>query len=226
MIHGSYWPHNEEGQMADRGVMSRLLPLTGIATVVLWVVGAFTAGEEPDWEDPASEMVAYINDDSGKILAGGLLFLAGCLFFLWFLNLARTRLGEIEARYSSLAFAAGTGTAIVLMLWRAPVLGLAIAVEDNDAIIEGGAAQFALLGATGFFVVAELLAGVLLLTVALIGLRTGALPKWYSWASIVVTVVLWVPPIGWAALLLGVPLWILLTGFMLQGRAAAPAPAP
>ncbi len=215
--------------MADRALMSRLLPIAAIAAVMLWFVGALIAGEGPDWGEPASEMVQYFENDTGRILSGSLAFFAGGLVFLWFLSLARTRLGDIEApgaRLSSLAFAAGTGTAIVLMLVQAPILGLAIAVQDNDAPLEAGAAQFAILGSTGFFVVAELLAGLLLLTVAVIAFRMGALPKWYAWASVVVTVILWIPPIGWLAMLFGFPLWTIVTGFLLQGRAAAPAATP
>jgi hypothetical protein len=216
--------------MVGRGLMSRLLPITAVGTFVLWFLGFWIieSGDTPDIDAPASEIATYFQDETGTILGGSVLFLFGCLLLLWFMNLTRTKLGEAEGtggRLSSLAFAAGTGTAIILMLTRAPSMSVSIAIEDNDALIEPGAAQLVLWSDFGFFVVAELLAAVFLLALAKVALGSGLLPKWFAWISVVLAVVMLIPPIGWAGLIFVFPLWLMAAGFLLQGR-TAPTPTP
>jgi hypothetical protein len=44
---------------------------------------------------------------------------------------------------------------------------------------------------------------------------TGVLPGWWAIFSVLLAVVLWIGPIGWAALILGTPIWVLGTTILL-----------
>jgi type IV secretory pathway TrbD component len=56
-------------------------------------------------------------------------------------------------------------------------------------------------------------------------LRTGSLPRWLAWVSLVVALALIILPIGWAALLFGFPLWVLVVSFLLWSASADTAEA-
>jgi hypothetical protein len=63
--------------------------------------------------------------------------------------------------------------------------------------------------------------------VGLLYIRTRVLPAWVGWASLVLALVMLIPPIGWAGLLLGFPLWTVLVSVLLWMRPAAePSPPP
>ena len=70
-----------------------------------------------------------------------------------------------------------------------------------------------------FFVAAQFTAIPLLVATALVALRTGALPRWLAWLSLVVAAVLLFPLGGVFALGLGVPVWTVATSVVLSRRA-------
>jgi hypothetical protein len=61
-------------------------------------------------------------------------------------------------------------------------------------------------------------------TTAIAILRTRLLPVWWAWISLVIAVVLLIPPIGWAAIIFGMPIWILVTSVLLYRRPVAGRP--
>ena len=71
------------------------------------------------------------------------------------------------------------------------------------------------------------------MTTAIAILRLRVLPVWWAWVSLLVALVLLIPPIGWAALIFGLPIWVLVTSLLLYlrprrgpppQRRSAPAP--
>jgi hypothetical protein len=64
---------------------------------------------------------------------------------------------------------------------------------------------------------------------SIVALRRLVLPRWLGWFGLVITILLLIPPIGWAALLFLLPLWLILAGVALWRRPAVqverPAPA-
>ncbi len=220
--------------MADRTEVSRgaqqwerLAPLTGVAAVVLWVVGAIVLFGPTDTDEPAELLNAYREDD-GRIAAGAFIFELGALFFLWFLGSLRSRLAWAEggiARRAAIAFGAGLATAICLLLLTAPDMTGAIS-QDDDLSAPMASALSAVTDV--FFIGAELAAAVMLVAIALVALQTGALPRWLAWVSLVLALILVIPPIGWAGLLFLFPLWVLAVSLLLWREAeepAAPQPA-
>lgn len=191
--------------------LERLSACTGFAAVALWVAGAVVSwGVTSNIADDASDtrVLAWIHANAGTLIAGGWLWIVGCLLFVWFLGTLRARLVVSEGgagTFSAIAFAGGVATA---------VFGILIPAGDVAAAIDRSSLSPASAGALHhlsdvFFGGAELAAALLLAAVAVLGLATRVVPRWFAVASAVVAVVLLILPIGWAALLFGVPLWTL-----------------
>jgi hypothetical protein len=71
---------------------------------------------------------------------------------------------------------------------------------------------------TGFFVAGEIALAVFLGALSILALRRVVLPQWLGWFGVVVTVLLLIPPIGWAALLFLLPVWLIATSVILRRR--------
>jgi hypothetical protein len=108
----------------DNNRWERLAPLTGILAVALWIVGALMLfSDEPGSGASPEEIAAYFEDDAGKILAGGFLFMLGVAAFLWFVGTLRAALARAEGdvgRIAGIAAAGGVATASMLFGMVAP----------------------------------------------------------------------------------------------------------
>ena len=211
--------------MSDRR-WKRLSPLTGIVAVALWVIATLiTEGAATTDADTPQEMLAAYRDDTGAILSGSFLFMVGTAFFLWFLGSLRSRLFAAEgppAHLSGIAFAGGIATAVCLLLMPAP--HVAATINEDDLTAEAAHTLGTIDDA--FFVGAEIAAIVLLVATGLLALRTGVLPRWLGYVSLVVAVWLVIGPIGWLALLLAFPVWVILVSVLLMQRAGAERELP
>jgi hypothetical protein len=69
-----------------------------------------------------------------------------------------------------------------------------------------------------FFIAAEVSLGVFLGALSILALRRLVLPRWLGWFGVVVTVLLLIPPIGWAAVLILVPVWLIAASVLLWRR--------
>jgi hypothetical protein len=198
----------------------RLAPLDGIAAVILWVAGVVVLqwpAHQPPADVSGERALAFFQDHTGTILLGTFLFLLGSLFFLWFLGLIRMRLVAAEGgshRVSSIAFAAGVGTAISLIIY--PAVHAAGAV--NNPHLSPDAAQVYLGINFAFFYAAEFSAAVFLFAIWLLSLSTRVFPAWLAWSSLVLMVWLLIAPIGWAGMLYGFPLWLIAVSVVLWTR--------
>jgi hypothetical protein len=188
-------------------------PLTGIAAVVLWVVGLLVGGDTTN-KDKATEILAAVQDNENQILVSGFLVALGAAVFIWFLGTLRSRLLAAEGepgRLSATAFAGGVAGAVCIALVPGPDMAAALSNDDIDA--SAASAMHNLTGA--FFIGAEYLLPVLLVATALAALRFGALPRWLAWVSLVIALVLLIGPIGWAALIFAFPLWVVVVSVLL-----------
>jgi hypothetical protein len=208
----------------------RFSSYTGIAAVLLWLLGVFViegAGEMPGEGAAAADFARYYDEDGGTILGGSTTFAIGSLFFLWFLGTLRAALHAAEggfARTTGVAFAGGLATGIFSLCLIAPDTAGAIQYEVDGETLEPAAAQALNTLGDGFFLLAEFSAVLFLVATALIGLQTRVLPAWLGWVSLVLGVLMLIPPIGWAGLIFAFPLWIVLVSVLLaqrSGRAAA-----
>jgi hypothetical protein len=193
--------------------LDRHAPLSGVLAVICWIV-ATALLDAVESKDTAAEMLAAFEDQEGRILFGGILFLIGTALFIWFLGSLRLRLIAAEGangRLTPVAFAGGIATATCLALLPGPVMAGAISHEDLDA------SAAAALGAVGdtFFFGAEYLLTVLLVASALVALRYGALPRWLAWVQLLLALVLLSGVIGWAGLIFVFPVWVVVVSFLL-----------
>lgn len=211
--------------MSDR--FHRWSALTGIAAVILWIVGtAVSEGLSDDLPDEASDdqILAWVQGNANEVLTGGWLFMIGWLCFVWFVGVLRTRLREAEGgagTVSTIALAGGAATAAFGLLIPTAEIVAAINKDDISAATAGTLHNLG----TAFFVAAELSAIVLLVAVAVLAFRTNVLPRWWAAFSVLIAVVLVIGPIGWAALIFGLPVWTIGTALFLALR-ERPASAP
>jgi hypothetical protein len=200
---------------------------TGIAAIVLWILGLVVMnGMSDSISDKATDqqILAWVDGNTNTILLGGWLFMVGCLCFVWFAAVLRSRLHAAEGAggmLTTLAFAGALATAIFGMAIPAGDVDAAINKSDISATTAGTLHHLGDL----FFVGAELFAILMLAAVAVHAFRTAALPRWWAIAGAVLAVVLVIGPIGWIGLLFGLPLWTLGTTILLVRPGARTAPA-
>lgn len=205
----------------------RLGPLSGVAFVVLAVVGNFLQGESPDFLDDPGTLTEFYVDNADNILIGMSLALISLLFLVWFLASLRRRLAVDEGsrgEFNMAAFGGGLlATAMLAAGFSLNALGglradedgelssdLAVMLYDGSSILMGLAAPIGM--------------AVLLAAVAVVVLRFRGFPVWFGWLSALVAVVGLIPPVSWI-LLLGFPVWVLIASVLLyrrEGQAVTP----
>jgi hypothetical protein len=209
----------------------RWAPLTGVISVACSLVGVLFVLDQPQTKDTNAKISAYFADHSHRVqgAVGFFVFLAGILFLLAFLGTLREQLVSTEGqpgRLTALAFGAGVAS---LPLWAISML-LANVVsftvsESSSFTLDPN--TFRLLSVASYitWVAALFVSSVLVWATSAVALRTGALPRWYALAGIVVGVVqlfglFLFPFIAWW-------LWIGVTSVLLvTRRGLAPATLP
>jgi hypothetical protein len=188
----------------------------GILAPALWVagliVGQLFTDNLPNKATDA-QVLAWIGDNKNPTIVGAWLFMTGCLAFIWFAGLVRSRLAEIEGGNHTLSTIGFAGAVAAAVFGIGTQADLASAINASD-VSAPTAGMFHHLGDL-FFVGAELSLIVLLASVAVLVFRVAALPRWWGAFSALVAVVLWIGPIGWAALIFGTPVWTLGTAILL-----------
>jgi hypothetical protein len=198
----------------------RWLPLAGVAAVVLWVTAILLDPGTPGlFEAPGEEWLTFVTGNEGGILASRMLLLLGDFLLIVFLGTLRTSLRTFEGEpghWTAIAFGSGIATAVMLMAASTPVLAAAAAADA----LEPSAAQALGVVEYAFFIGAGITAAVLLTSTGLLAVRTGGLPAWLGWASLVVALLLLINigPIAFIAIVIGFPLWVLVTSVLLWRR--------
>ena len=216
----------------DWARLERFAPLTGIVAVALWIVGVIVQ-ESSDLadKDTPEEILAVLQSDANTIIAGGVIFAFGVVFFIWFLGSLRSTLFAAEGgvgRLSSIAYGSGMLAALSLILQVAPSVQGAFDEDDlspeaAQALQSVGEAAF---GGTEFTLLAMFAA------VGLIILRTRVFGAWLGWVSLAIALLLAIIPIGWAGVVWAFPLWTLVVSVLLFRRGStspavtATPPAP
>ena len=200
----------------------RLAPLTGVLAVVLWVLGAMMMFKDDPGTDSPAQIASHFAEHDVRLLVGAFIFMVGAAAFLWFVGTLRVALARGEeglGRVAGIAFAGGVATAAMIFAVAAPIAAGAQQAENEDRAPSPEAADALWHLSTGFFIAAEVAAIVLVVATALAILRTGALPRWLAWVSLVLGLWLIAAPVGWLGLLFGFPLWTLLVSVLLFMRA-------
>jgi hypothetical protein len=207
----------------------RHAPLTGIAAVILWVVGIVIVqgpGHLGNISDHApADILSRYTAHHMAIQWGAWLVMLGSVAFLWFMGSVRARLYHSEGgvgRVASIAAFGGVATGLSVLLVHAP----SFAAAGTSKNLTPDAAKALNLMDDVFFYAAEFSVAVLFLATALAVFRWRAFPAWLGWVSLVFGVLVVIPPVGWAVLAVGLPLWTLFVAWLIYSRPGPPAPPP
>jgi len=208
--------------------LSRWAPLSGIAFVVLLIVGLVLIADIPDADAPDQEIADYLADSSVHVrnIIGLYLWTLAGVSFLWFVAHLRGVLRQAEGEagtLSGLAFGAGVVFAALLMASAAAIAAVAGAIELGNAT-EPAPDFVRMMPQLGY---ATLLFGgafaaiVLIVSTSIVALQTGALPRWLIWLGFAAALVLL---LAFAFLpMIALPIWVLAVAVVLLRRPAEQA---
>jgi len=207
--------------------------IAGILFAVLFTVSVTMMTSA--MSDLAHDTGAWLATGAGRFkFAVALIPFAG-LFFLWFIAVARERLGRFEDQFFATVFL-GSGLLFLAMVFAAAASGGAIVASyAKDPM--GFAASSTYLYARQivaqiFDVYALRMAAVFLISQATLWLRTGVMPRWMALLTYAVALVLLfiVTQASWVVLVF--PAWVflvsvyILASHLAGGRPAASGDAP
>jgi hypothetical protein len=198
-----------------------LAPLTGILFVVLAVAAFIVGGETPSTTDSAEEILSFYQDEETEQFIAALLLGWGTVAFLFFVGVLRTVLHTAEgaiARLSAVAFAGGIVAAVGMAAFASLTFALANGADDYTP--EAAQALNAL--NNDFFFPLAVGVGTLLIATAIVGIRTGALPRAASWIALILGI-LAITPLGFFAFL-GFLAWVLAMSVILWRAARTNLP--
>jgi hypothetical protein len=202
--------------------------LGGILAVALFVASfavMYGVGTVPDRDDASpADFVNYFQQEDGSIWLASLLLALAAVAFMFYVGALRGLVSG--SRLGGTVLAGGIGTAVLMLCSMAPTLSGAVLVGDRDAPIDPSTATTLLFLGDGFTIAAFYAAAVFVGAAGLAALRTGVLPRWVGWVSLLVAVVLMVPFVGFLGFVFLFPVWIVGTTLWLWSRpamAAAPA---
>jgi hypothetical protein len=187
-----------------------------VLAVALWIVGvvvtqALTTGLSDKATD--AQVLAWVHGNKNPILMGSWLFMIGCIAFVWFAGVLRSRLAAAEAGDRTLSTIAFAGAVMAAAFGIAGQSDIASAINADS--VSAATAGTLHRGGDVMFVGSELSIVLLLGAVAVLAFRTAVVPRWWGVTGALVAVVALIGPIGWAALIFGLPVWTLVTAGML-----------
>lgn len=208
----------------------RFAPLTGVISVACSLVGVLLVLNQPQTKSSDAKIVAYFGDHTHRVqgAVGFFVFLVGVLFLLAFLGTLRERLLLAEGQPGKLtAVAFGAGIAALPLWGISMLLANVVSFTVSESSFKVDPDTFRLLSVASYFtwVLALFISSIVVWTTSAVALRTGALPRWYALAGIVVGAVqlfglFFFPFFAWW-------LWIVLTSILLMTRRRlAPATVP
>ena len=201
-----------------------LVPLLGVASIVVLVVSIIVQGSPTSADHPPSQVQQWYQDnkDAAEISSFiGVVAAAGLIFFGAYL---RKVLEAAEGPGSMLPILVVIGLSIVAIGGAIDGLLLFAAAEAADDIPGPEIQTIQAIWDNDFlpFFLGTL---VFLWAAGLSVLRSGALPKWLGWFAIVFGVISLAGPLGFIGAL-GAAVWIIIASIMLSVRArSASAPA-
>jgi hypothetical protein len=205
-----------------------LVPLTGIAFVVVVIISFVIGGEPPGADDSAQEIVDHYLDNKDSIQIGAVLGTIAGTLLIFFFGYVRKILRAAEGESGMLPLLVVVGAAIIAI--GAAIDGtISFAIAEAADDIEPASVQTLQALWDNDFLPFALGSQVLWWAVGISIVRHGALPKWLGWIAILFGVVS-LTPLGFFAFMAGA-IWILIVSVMLtvraRGESATPAaPAP
>jgi hypothetical protein len=170
-------------------------PVAGAVAGILFAVlfGVSLAIINSTMTDLAQDTGEWLQNDAGLFrFAIGLVPFAG-LFFLWFIAVARERLGRFEDQFFATVFL-GSGLLFLAMVFAAAASAGAIAAvyaRDPSGFADSTTYVYARnVVAQIFSIYALRMAAVFLISQATLWMRTGVMPRWMAFLTYAVALVL------------------------------------
>ena len=194
-----------------------LMPLMGLAFVVLLILSFVIGGEPPDHEEPIQEIVDHYVDNKDAIMASTLAGGIAAVFLVFFANHLRMLMREAP---TSAPILVGAG---IIAVGGGVDMTISFALAESAEEIDPTAVQALQALWDNDFMPIAIGIVIFLISSGLAIVRTGLLPKWWGWIAVAIGVI-GMTPIGFVAFM-GALVWILVTSVMLavKGRRSAPA---
>jgi hypothetical protein len=196
-----------------------LAPLTGIAFIVLAIVGFAMSGEPPSATDePAAEIVRHYVDNEGSVMAGGILAGFGASLFVFFAGVLRRALRNAEGDQGILS-AVAFGGAVIFATGLAIDGTISVALAEAADDIDPTAVQALQALWDNDFLPLAVGLQVFALATGISILRHGALPKWLGFIAILAGIAAITP--AWFVAFGGTAIVVLVASVLLTMRARA-----
>jgi hypothetical protein len=169
----------------------RSAAVAGILFAVLFAAGlVLVRSSIPD--DPSTG-ADWVRERSGRVSAAMMLMPFASIAFLWFVGVVRDRMGDLEDRFFSTVF---FGSALLFLAMLFVSMSVAAAILDSSRVVEDPSVELGVV-TFGRYVMLEIsnvyalrMAGVFIISLATMWLRTGVMPRWVALASYLVAFVL------------------------------------
>lgn len=200
-----------------------LVPLTGVAFIVVGILGFIIAGEPRSADEPVNEIVDFYVDNKDSVELGAILGAVAGLLLIFFGAYLRKVLAAAGGEGEILSLVAFVGLVLVALGFAFDgtiSFALAEAADDIDPV---AVQALQALWDNDFLPIAL---GVLafLWATGISVIRSGALPKWLGWVMILLGIV-GATPIGFVAAI-GAAILVLVLSILLSLRArSAPSTA-
>ena len=200
-----------------------LVPLTGVAFILVVIVGFIVMGEPKEADDPVREIVDYYVDNKDSVEITAFLGAAAGVLLIMFGGYLRKVLRAAAPENEMLSLVSFIGLVIVAVGFAIDStisLSLAESVEDIDpAAVQALQALW-----DNDFIPMALGVLTFLVATGISVIKYGALPKWLGWVMLLLAVI-GMTPLGFVAAI-GSALLVLVLSILLSLRArSAPAAA-
>ena len=198
-----------------------LVPLTGVAFIVVGIIGFSISGEPKSADEPVREIVDFYVDKKESVQISAIAGVVAGLLLIFFGAYLRKVLRLAAPEEEILPLVAFIGLVIVAVGFAIDgTISFALA-EAADDIDPAAVQALQALWDNDFL---PIVLGVLAFLVAtgISVLRSGALPKWLGWVMIVLAIV-GLTPIGFVAAI-GAAILVLVLSILLSLRARSAAP--
>ncbi len=197
-----------------------LAPMTGVAFIVVGLIGFMISGEPKSADEPVREIVDHYIDNKDSIQIGAIAGVVAGLLLIFFGAYLRSVLRGPAGERESLSLVAFVGFVIVAVGFAIDgTISFALA-EGADKIDPVAVQSLQALWDNDFL---PIMLGVLafLWATGIAVLQSGVLPRWLGWVMIVLGIV-GVTPIGFVSAI-GAAILVLILSILLTLRARAPA---
>lgn len=208
----------------ERSSREWLVPLTGLAFVVVLIVSFIVVGEPTGADHPADEIARWYADHKSSAEIGAFLGVVAGALLIFFGGYLRKVLVAAGGEGSMLPALVLVGLSIVA-IGGAVDNSILFATAEGAQDIPATSVQTLQAIWDNDFLPMTLGVMVFLWSVGISVIRTGALPNWMGWVAVVLGVVSFAGPASFIAVL-GAALWIIVASILLSVRArSAPATA-